>query len=126
MAAVGVQGLGQIAVTVRDAQRAATFYRDVLGLHFLFAAPGMAFFRCDGVRLMLAEPETPSDDHVSSVLYFRVPDVDAGYAALRARNVECEGAPHVVHRAEDHDLWMAFFHDGEGNLHALMEERRKG
>jgi len=125
MAGVGVKGLGQLAVTVRDAPRATAFYRDVLGLKFLFSAPGMAFFESDGVRLMLAEPETPSDDHASSVLYFRVDDVDAGYAALRAHDVVCEGEPHVVHRAGDHDLWMSFFHDGEGNLHALMEERRK-
>lgn len=121
-----IEGLAQIAVSVADARRATTFYRDKLGLRLIFEAlPGLAFFECSGIRLMLAEPETPSEHHASSVLYFRVPSIDEAYEAMRGQGVEFEGEPHIVHRAEDHDLWMAFFHDGEGNMHALMEERRR-
>ncbi len=126
MADVKIEGLAQIAVTVTDARRATSFYRDKLGLRLLFEAPpSLAFFECSGIRIMLSEPETPSEHHASSVLYFRVPDVEAAHAALQQEGVEFESDPHVVHRADDYDLWMAFFHDGEGNMQALMEERRR-
>lgn len=125
MAAVRIDGLGQIALSVTSAPRATAFYRDRLGLRLLFEAPpGLAFFEVSGVRLMLAEPETPSETHASSVLYFRVSDVQAAHDALKAEGVQFEDEPHVVHRGENYELWMAFFHDGEGNLHALMEERK--
>ncbi len=127
MAGVTIEGLGQIALSVVDARRATAFYRDTLGLRLLFEAPpGLAFFECSGVRLMLTEPEPPSDQHASSVLYFRVTDLAAAHAALRADGVRFEGEPHVVHRAETYDLWMAFFYDNEGNMHALMEEQPSG
>lgn len=127
MTALQVDGLGQIALSVRDVRRATAFYRDRLGLRLLFEAPpGLAFFECSGVRLMLSELEERSDDRASSVLYFRVANVEAAHATLKADGVSLEGEPHVVHRAEDYDLWMAFFYDGEGNMHALMEERRPG
>lgn len=123
---VKIEGLAQIALSVADARRATAFYQDKLGLRLLFEAPpGLAFFECSGIRLMLAEPETPSEGHASSVLYFRVPAIADAYASLQQQEVQFESEPHVVHRADDHDLWMALFHDGEGNMHALMEERRR-
>jgi methylmalonyl-CoA/ethylmalonyl-CoA epimerase len=126
MAGAQIEGLAQIALSVADARRATSFYRDTLGLRLLFEAPpALAFFECSGVRIMIAEPETPSEHHASSVLYFRVPDVEAAHASLQRAGVQFESDPHVVHRADDHDLWMAFFHDGEGNMHALIEERRR-
>jgi methylmalonyl-CoA/ethylmalonyl-CoA epimerase len=99
------------------------FYRDALGLRLLFRAPGLAFFDCGGVRLMLGGAEEAEFDHPSSVIYFRVPDILATHETLKARRVEFRGAPHVVHRAADHDLWMAFFRDPDGNTLALMNER---
>ena len=45
--------IGQIALTVRDVERATGFYRDVLGMDHLFGAGTMSFFQCGGVRLML-------------------------------------------------------------------------
>lgn len=123
MAAIEVLGLGQIAVTVHDVQRATAFYRDVLGLQFLFSAPGLAFFQCSGVRLMLAEPEKAGDAPASSPLYFRVGDVPSSHAALAAAGIALEGEAHIVHRTPAYELWMGAFHDGEGNTHVLMEER---
>ena len=126
MPAIQVQALAQIAVTVADVRRATAFYRDQLGLQFLFDAPGLAFFMCSGVRLMLAEPEKAGDSaHPSSVLYFRVDDVPGAHAALGAAGVTLEGEPHIVHRTDAYDLWMGGFRDGEGNTHVLMEERAK-
>ena len=121
----GLAALGQIAVTVRDVERATTFYRDVLGIPFLFSAPpGMAFFDCAGTRLLLGTAETPEQDHPSSILYFRVSGIAEVHRTLAARGVEFVQEPHAVHRAADHELWLSFFRDGEGNTHALMEEIR--
>ena len=114
--------LAQVAVPVRDAERAARFYRDTLGLPFLFAAPPLAFLACGDVRLMLSVPESPEFDRPGSILYFRVPDITEAHAELEARGVGFRGPPHRVARLSDHDLWLAFFEDGEGNTMALLSE----
>jgi methylmalonyl-CoA/ethylmalonyl-CoA epimerase len=121
----GLSTIGQIALPVQDVERAVAFYAHTLGLRLLFRAPpGLAFFDCDGVRLMLSRPEGPEAPATGSVLYFRVPALDAAYAALRARGVEFLDSPHRIARLADHELWMAFFRDSEQNVLALMSEVR--
>lgn len=117
-----IQGLGQVALPVHELERAVAFYRDALGLRFLFDAPGLAFFDLGGVRLMLAEPETDELEPPGSILYYRVRDVKESHLVLASRGVRFEEPPRVVHRAEDCELWMAAFRDPEGNLGALMSE----
>ena len=117
--------IGQIAIVVKDVERSTSFYRDALGMRFLFAFPGLAFFDCDGVRLMLSKPETKEFDHPSSVLYFRVADINAAYQTLRSRKVDFVDETHIVARMTDHDLWMAFFRDPDDNIFALMCEVAK-
>jgi catechol 2,3-dioxygenase-like lactoylglutathione lyase family enzyme len=124
-AGVGITALGQIAVNAHDIQRATAFYRDKLGLPFLFTAGKLAFFDCGGVRLMLDVAEKPEFDHPSSILYFRVPDINAMHRQLLASDVRFEDEPHVIARMPDHDLWMTFFRDSEDNLLALMSEVRQ-
>jgi len=119
----GISKLGQVAINARDIERATAFYRDVLGMKFLFPAPKMAFFQCGEVTMMLSLPETPEYDHASSVLYFLVEDIVGAHAALAGRGVTFRGTPHIVHRAGEKDLWMAFFDDTEGNTLALQEWR---
>jgi predicted enzyme related to lactoylglutathione lyase len=116
--------IGQIAVPVRDLERAITFYRDTLGIPFLFQVPHMAFFDCAGVRLMLGMEEDPSSDRGSSILYFRVPDIFAYTQSLRARGVAFAGDPELVAEMPEYDLYMSFFQDTEGNTMALMSEVR--
>lgn len=119
----GLTEIGQIALTVSDLERATAFYRDALGIRHLFSAPpGMAFFDCGGVRLLLGTEESSDHGRHSSVLYFRVEDIEGAHRDLAERGVVFEQEPHVAHRAEDHELWLAFFRDSEGNLHALMSE----
>ena len=120
-ASVQLSSLLQISMPVREIERAVAFYRDQLGARFLFQAGTLGFFDLDGVRLMLAEPEGEGGTG-GSVLYFRVPDVRTAHATLLARGVRFEGDPHVVHRDERHELWMAFFRDSEDNLLALTAE----
>ncbi|HUP25085.1 MAG TPA: VOC family protein [Thermoanaerobaculia bacterium] len=121
---IGIQGVGQIHVAVRDVERATGFYRDVLGLRFLFQFPGMAFFDCGGVRLYLAQAEKPEHDQTST-LYYRVSDIREAARELESRGVTFVEAPRLVHQDERHELWLAFFHDTEGNTVALMSEVAK-
>ena len=117
--------IGQIAVVVQDIDRAVAFYRDKLGLRLLFQAPPkLAFFDCGGVRLMLDVPEEEEFKHSSSILYYKVDDIRGTWAILRGRGVEFRDEPHLVARMPDHELWMTFFRDGEGNTLALMGEVR--
>lgn len=115
--------IGQIAITVHDVDRAVTFYRDALGLPFLFRAGGLAFFQAGSVRLMLSVPEKPEFDHPASILYYRVDDIDAAHAELTARGVVFTDKPHLIAKRPDHDLWMAFLRDSEDNLLGLMCEK---
>ena len=125
MSGVSLGSIGQIALPVEDVERCTRFYRDTLGLPFLFEAPGMAFFDCGGVRLMLSRPEG-EDAGGASILYFRVEDVEAAFKDLLDRGVEFHGEPHVVHRTYETELWMAFFLDPEGHVMALMSEMDVG
>jgi predicted enzyme related to lactoylglutathione lyase len=123
--APGITHLGQIQIRTADVERAADFYEKVLGLKLLFKAPpGLAFFDCGRVRLMLDRPEKPEFDHASSILYFAVPDIQAAHAALKEKGVRFEDEPHLIARMPDHDLWMTFFRDSEDNVLALMSEVR--
>ena len=121
---LGITRLGQVAINAHDVARATAFYRDVLGLRFLFAAGQLAFFDCGGVRLMLDKAEDPEFDHPSSILYFSVPDIQAAHQRLVDAGVAIVGEPHVIAKMADHDLWMSFFRDAEGNVMALMCEVR--
>ena len=118
----GLSQIGQICINVKDLARATEFYRDTLGMRFLFEAPGMSFFDCGGIRLLLGPAEKPEHDHPASILYYRVDDIEAAHGLLMERGVRFEHPPGLVHKAEDHDLWLAFCHDSEGNLLALMSE----
>lgn len=123
---IGISRIGQIAINAHDVERAAAFYEDALGLKLLFkAGPGLAFFDCGGVRLMLTLPEKPEFDHPGSILYFAVPDIQAAHARMKEKAVKFEDEPHLIARMPDHDLWMTFFRDSEGNLMGLMSEVKR-
>jgi methylmalonyl-CoA/ethylmalonyl-CoA epimerase len=122
-AGIGISRLGQVAVNAKDVDRAAAFYEETLGLKLLFKAPpGLAFFDCGGVRLMLDRTDKPEFDHPGSILYFVVPDIQAAHGKLKDVGVHFEDEPHLIAKMPTHDLWMTFFRDSEGNLLALMSE----
>ena len=121
--------LGQIALTVQDLERATAFYKDTLGLPLLFQVPGLAFFNLHGIRLMLSRGEgEPKEPHGlesnGTVLYFKTDDLQGGFSILKERGVTVLGEPHLIAKMPDHELWMAFFRDSEGNSFALMSEVR--
>jgi methylmalonyl-CoA/ethylmalonyl-CoA epimerase len=121
---VGITDVGQIAINAKDLQRAIGFYRDVLGLPYLFEIPNAAFFQAGPVRLMVGTAETAEFDHPASILYYRVPDIRAAFAALTAAGVQIVHEPRMIAKMPDHDLWIGFFRDSEDNVAALMSEVR--
>ncbi|HLO00489.1 MAG TPA: VOC family protein [Pyrinomonadaceae bacterium] len=123
----GLSTIEQIAVNAHDVERATTFYRDKLGMKHLFSAPpNLAFFDCGGIRLMLSPPAKPEFDHPSSIIYFKVDDIQLSYHTLSARGVQFEETPEFVADMGTYDLWLASFRDSENNLLALMSHVPKG
>ena len=120
--AAGLSQIGQIAINVKDPARATAFYRDKLGMKFLFSAGMLSFFDCSGVRLMLSPAESPRFDHPSSLIYFKVDDIQERYESMKAIGVQFEDKPHIVAPMPTYDLWMTHFNDTEGNLLVLMSE----
>lgn len=118
--------IGQIALVVSDAGKATTFYRDVLGLKFLFSAgPNLAFLAAGSVRLMLTKPEGHAEAGKNSILYFKVDDLPATHAAILSRGAKNEHDPRLIAKMPDHELWMAFVRDPDENIVGIMSEVRK-
>ncbi|HEY0431349.1 MAG TPA: VOC family protein [Pyrinomonadaceae bacterium] len=116
-----LSAIEQIAINVKDIERAVAFYRDTLGMKHLFSAPpSLAFFDCDGIRLMLSPAPKPEFDHPSSIIYFKVADIQLAHATLAERGVEFVEGPTFVANMDAYNLWLASFRDSEGNILALM------
>ena len=116
--------IGQIAIVVADVGRALQFYRDVLGLTFLFQpSEQLAFVQAGTTRLMLTTPQGEGKVGCNSVLYFTVADINASYAELVAKGATAEREPQLAATMPDHELWLGFIRDPEANLIGLMEEK---
>ncbi len=121
----GLNQIGQISIPVRNLERSIAFYRDTLGMRFLFQAPpGLAFFMCGEVRLMLAMPEGGEFGAGTSILYYKVDDLQNAFAEIRERGAAVAHEPQLIARMPDHELWMAFFKDPDENVFGLMSEVR--
>lgn len=127
MTATAITGIRQIAITVADVDRATAFYRDALGLPFLFAAgPSLAFLAAGDVRIMLSAPEAGFTPGGGTVIYFKVADIVGAHREMESRGVPFVQSPHLVAPMPDHDLWIGEIKDPDGNTLALMCERPKG
>ena len=119
-----IHGVGQISISVTDVDKAVEFYRDTLGIDFLFQVPGtnpMAFFDCAGTRLYVNQPENPKYAG-NSIIYFKVDSAQDAAKDLTERGVTIESEPHIIHQTENYTLWMAFFRDPDDNMMAVMSE----
>lgn len=120
-----IRGLGQVSVPAQDIERAISFYREVLGVSYIWSNSRMAFFQCGATRLLVEIPEDPEFAH-ASILYFDVEDIDAAVAEFKGRGVVFEDEPHHIGDLGDVSVWMAFFRDSEGNFLGLQCERPIG
>jgi predicted enzyme related to lactoylglutathione lyase len=121
---VNLGRIEQVAIPVRDLQRAIAFYRDRLGMTLLFEAPfQLAFFDCEGIRLALSTSSDPMYDPPGSIVYYRVADIEAAHAELEGTGIEFLRGPHKVAELGDVEVWMAFFEDTEGNTLAITSEK---
>lgn len=117
--------IGQIAITVSDVSIALAFYRDVLGLQFLFSpTPTLAFLAAGAIRIMLSTPQGAGAVGANSVLYFKVAAIEQTFASIVARGAQQERAPQLAAKMPDHDLWIGFVRDPDGNLVGIMEEKK--
>jgi len=118
-----VQGLGQLAITVSDVAKALNFYRDVLGLEFLFApSDELAFLQCGPTRIMLSKPQGAGEIGKNSIPYFRSDDIDVFFTGLD-NGVHVERAPQLAAKMPDHELWIGFLKDPDGNTVGVMQEK---
>jgi len=118
--------IGQIALAVKDVDRAEAFYRDVLRLRWLYRFGELTFFDCSGVRLLLEKASEPGEVYRASPIYFSCADIALAVRELEQRGITFTSKPHLIAPMEDHDLWMAFFCDPDGHTLALMHEAPKG
>jgi methylmalonyl-CoA/ethylmalonyl-CoA epimerase len=119
--------VGQLLIRVDDFEKGVAFYRDILGLPFLFAAqPQMAFFNCGGVRLLVGVTPPGQKPQRASAIYFQVADIHALFPSLKHDGVRFVAAPHAVNRTPKSELWLAEFSDPDGNQLALMSEAAPG
>lgn len=117
-----IQNVGQIGVPVKDLNKAIHFYKEILGLTLLFNTDSMAFFDCNGLRLLVSLPEKEEFAYSSSVIYFQVENINEVYENLISKEVVFIDKPHAVAKIGQTETWMTFFKDTEGNTHALMSE----
>jgi predicted enzyme related to lactoylglutathione lyase len=113
---MNISSIGQIAIAI--------FYQKILKLELLFEVPpNLAFFNCDGVRLMLTTLQGPEQDHKTSVIYYKITNIEEIFEELKSLQVDIERVPGMAAKMEDHELWIGFIRDPDGNLVGLMEEK---
>jgi methylmalonyl-CoA/ethylmalonyl-CoA epimerase len=119
---LSIQGITQLSIRVHDVAAAVTFYNETLGLPLLFSQSNMALLDCNGIRLLLSVPEKPEYDHPSSIVYFKVEDIQEAHQQLSGAEVDFISKPHKVAEFNGFAVWMAFFRDPDHNIHALTSE----
>lgn len=122
---VHLEKIMQIALSVTDLPRAKDFYQNTLGMRFLFETGPLAFFQCGDIRLMISAAESEKPNR-ATLIYFKVADIQGTYEALRAKGVEFSDPPHVIAKMPDHDLWLTYVKDPDGNLLGVMCELPRG
>ncbi|OPA78653.1 glyoxalase [Paenibacillus selenitireducens] len=118
-----INQIQQIGLPVKHLETAILFYQDTLGMKFLFQTETMAFFDCNGIRLMLSIPEKKEFAQVGSVIYFQTEQIEETYDKLIEKGVLFLDSPHLVAKSGQIETWMVFFKDSEGNTLALINER---
>ena len=118
-----ISKIGQLAITVSDVEQALGFYRDILGLEFLFSpSENLAFLKCGETRLMLSTPQGSGEVGKNSIAYFYVDNIVDFYQQRVSNGEIVEREPALAAQMNDHELWIGFVRDSDKNLVAVMEE----
>lgn len=120
-----ISELGQLAVTVENVDKSLEFYRDILGLKFLFSpSENLVFLQCGPTRIMLSTPQGAGEVGKNSIPYFTVSEIEKFYEQAITRGAVKEREPQFAAQMPDHELWIGFLKDPDGNLVGIMEEKR--
>lgn len=117
-------GILQVAIPAKDIERATAFYRDTLGMTYLFNAPNMAFLDCGGIRIYLDANPGVKEPGGNSLLYFRTDDIDRAHSQLQSSGADIHQAPGIIAKLPDREVWLMWIRDSESNLLGIMEERK--
>lgn len=118
-----ILSIKQIALSVQNIEKSMRFYRDKIGLKYLYHDKNVALFDCSGLRLMLGKNEKPELKPYGTVVYFQTERLDEEYQRLKKAGVKAIGEPHFTAKFDNKEIWMSFFEDPDGNMFALIEER---
>jgi methylmalonyl-CoA/ethylmalonyl-CoA epimerase len=117
-------GVLQVAIPVKDADRASAFYAEKLGMQLLFKpSPSMAFLQCGDVRVYLEAKPGGGEAGGNAMIYFRTTDIDGAQASFKERGVEIQEPAHVIARLPDREVWLMWIRDSESNLLGVMQEK---
>ena len=122
---VSLSRIKQVALPVRDIAEAKRFYQDTLGMRHLFdAPPGLSFFDCGGVQLMLAGPDAQGKDgeEQHAVLFYDVSDIKEVHGTITSSGAKSIEEPRIIARMNGREIWISSFSDGQGNVVSLMSE----
>lgn len=120
---IEIEKIGQIAIAISNLKLSVEFYRDTLGLELLFEVPpGLAFFDCAGTRLMLTTLQGQESDHNTSVIYYKVTNLESARLNLKSKGIKFEREPQLAAKMDDHELWIGFLRDPDNNLLGIMAE----
>ncbi len=120
-----ISKIAQLAITVSEVEKSLGFYRDILDLNFLFSpSKDLAFLQCGETRIMLSTPQDAGEVGKNSIPYFLVENIESAYEQAVNSGATAERAPQLAAQMPDHELWIGFLKDPDGNLVGLMEEKR--
>ena len=112
----------------RDLDATRTFYHDVLGLEIAREDPDRIVFRCGGGTQLVITESTVGTADTQTQMAWRVADIHAAIAELRARGVRIEEyeAPDPVTTDGVADMghsWAAWFLDPHRNVLAVVQPK---
>ena len=105
----GFGSVAQIGVTVSDVEKATAFYRDIIGLRFLFAAgPNLSFLSDGAIRIMLTTPQGAGQVGANSIIYFKADQIESAYEAVIVKGTQHDRAPQLASQTPYHQFWIGF------------------
>jgi len=112
-----------------DLAASRAFYQDCLGLELVGEREERLVFRCGGDTRLIISLSTVGTSDTQTQVAWRVPDVHAAIADLRARGVRIEeyAAPDPVTTDGVADMghsWAAWFVDPSGNVLSVIEPKQ--